>query len=435
MKARIATKQVEAKLLKVAEEFKRNPYKVLPKCQGNCRSCYFEKLRKEIDKLKEEKFLKKIANKKGFIAALANIILLAEQKIPYVAYMNIEGKNIYYAKRGKVKDELLVGLQNWDEADLRMLAYIELARKNKLNLFSVEDKIICSSEVPEEFLDYMKRKINCNEEEYIIIKWKGREFRACSRKNSLHEMKKYFYYPDFEKEVEIDVKINVLECEANCKECKIKDAIKKGLDLKHYMEGMGDKKFIENYKKKIMWNIEKEKVFIIGNKCYGDDMKKFMDVLQPKEWEVDAIKEILSNAKHAIVVEQASSAKLLEMFGIDYKKLQEEFLEKKKKEKLGKLPEIKGNEIAKFIDRLIRIYKADGKQALLKEIKQINENFKKKAISYAFIVALDIKGEEWKYGKNEREFGEYLAKKLKKALVMEGEEYKKAIESLAMEVG
>ena len=189
MKIRIATKQIEKRIVKIAKIFEKNPYKALPECQGNCKSCYFEKMKKELDKFSNKEFIKKMANKKGFVAALANIVLLADQKIPYVAYTKINERNLYYAKRGKVKDELLIGLQNWDMADIRLLAYMEIAKKKKVNLFSLPDRLICSNDVPKDFLNFIEKKFSCNENEYIKIKWREKEIKCCSDKNSLIEMK------------------------------------------------------------------------------------------------------------------------------------------------------------------------------------------------------------------------------------------------------
>lgn len=89
IKIRTATKQIEKRIIKVANDLKSNPYKILPECADNCPSCYFDKLKKEIDKLKNEKYREKIANKKGFLSALASTILLSNQKIPHVAFIRV----------------------------------------------------------------------------------------------------------------------------------------------------------------------------------------------------------------------------------------------------------------------------------------------------------------------------------------------------------
>lgn len=436
VKIRTATKQIEKRIIKVANELKKNPYKILPECGDDCSSCYFDKLRKEIDKLKNEKYCEKIANKKGFLSALASTILLSNQKIPHVAFIRIGNENIYYAKRGKAEDEILMAIQNWDKPNLRLIAYQKIAKKKKLNLFSLPDKIICSRFPPEKFLNFLQNKFFCDNKEYVLIKWRNVEMKCCGEKNSVAEMKQYFYYPDFEKEVEIDIKADVVECENKCEECIIRDAIEQKIDYEDYLKRMiSDKKFIENHKKKIIWKIEKKKVLIIAGKCYGNNIEKFLEELKPREWEKEAINEILKYENKAIIIEQASSAKLLEKYGVNIQKLREEYYENKRREKLKNLPVIKGNELAEFIDAMARTYRIEGKEGVLKLIKEEKMDVKKKSISYSFLHALDVRGEEWKYTKMEREFGEHLSHYVKKLLEVEGEEYKKILDNMLREIG
>jgi hypothetical protein len=62
-------------------------------------------------------------------------------------------------------------------------------------------------------------------------------------------------------------------------------------------------------------------------------------------------------------------------------------------------------------------------------------DIKEKAISYAFLYALGVRGEEWKYTKMEIDFGKHLAGYVKSLLKAEGEEYKKMLDMLLKEVG
>jgi len=434
-KIRIATKQHEKRLMDMAKRLKENPYMVLPECR--CKKCPFDKIKKAIDKFQDESFLKKAAKGKDFVAALASTILLAnEKKIPYLAYKKIGSENILYAKRGKAKDEYLAALQNWDKPNIRMLAYLHIAKKKKIGIFSMPDKIICSDEMPEEFIKFLKEKFECKKDEYILIKWNGNEIKLCSKGNGLAEIGSYFYYPDFWKKASIDVVAKVFECGKKCEKCLIEDVLNKKIDPSFYVKGrLTDEKFIGNYKDMIKWEIEKKKVFIIGGKCYGNDVEMVMDILKPKEWEKDAIREILELETNAIILEQPSSVKLLEKYGVDVAKLKKEWEEKKKEEELSKLPHVEGGEITHFIDEIAKAYKIEGQEGIAKLIKERKMDVKMKAISYAFLVASNSRIEEWKYSKMEREFGASLSKYAKKVLKSEGDEYKKAVEEFARLAG
>lgn len=437
MKLRIATKQIEKKLVQVAQKLKKNPSLVLPECRGNCRACYFEKLRKDIEKLKDDAYAEKMAGRKGFVAAVAATIMLANQKIPYVAFMKMGDENVYYAKRGKVKDELLVGIQNWEKPNLRMLAYMDIARKKRVHLFSMPDAVICADETPEEFVEFMQKKFSCSAEEYLLITWHGKEIRCCSEKNSLSEMKHYFYYPEFEHEIEVEAHVNTVKCAYRCDTCLIEDALHQKLDVRHYLSGeMSDKKFLENYKKKIMWNIEKQRVLVAANRCYGNNVDVFIEKeLQPKEWEREAVLEIIKNEQKAIILPQPSAGKLLEQYGVDLQKLKEEYHESEKKAVLENLPVIRGDARAAFVDELARTHRVEGKEGVMKKLRGREMSVKEKAIAYAFLHALDAKGEEWKYGKMEREFGKHLAPHVKRLLQAEGDEYETLLQQIVREIG
>ena len=433
MELRIATKQMEERIKKIAREIRENPNKVIPDCNGECSKCYFKKLRKKIRRLGNEKFLRKVSKKRNFVSAVALTIMLSEQKIPYVAFIKAGDENIYYAKRGKVKDEILAGLQNWDRANIRMLAYEEIAKNKKLFLFSLPDRLICSRDAPEEFIDFILKKFGCSGEG-ILIKWGEREMVVCNDFNSLKKIKEYFYYPQFEKEIEIKIGFNFINCKNKCKDCYIKDAFIIDKD-KYLAEDISDKEFIEISKKEILARIEEKKVFIIGNDCYGDNSEVFIERISPKDWEKEEIEEILRKEKKAIILSSPSSAKMLEKYGISSKILKEKYEMREKEKIIQSLPKIEMREIASFIDRIARSYKLYGKEGLLKEIRVGKMNVKEKAISYAFLFSLDIKSEEWKYNKMEKEFGMHLSKFAKKLIDAEGENYKKVLEEFVMEVG
>jgi len=283
----------------------------------------------------------------------------------------------------------------------------------------------------------MQKKFSCSADEYILITWQGKKIPCCSKKNSLSEMKHYFYYPEFEHEIEVEAHVKTIECAYQCDTCLIDDAFNQKLDCRHYISGeMSDKKFLENYKKKIMWNVEKKKVLIVSNRCYGNNADVFIErELQPKEWEREAVMEIIKNERKAIILQQPSAGKLLERYGIDLQKLKEEYYESEKRIILKNLPTIRGDALAEFVDDLARTHRVEGKEGVIKKLKGREMNVKEKAIAYAFLHTLGAKGEEWKYGKMEREFGKHLAAHVEKLLQAEGDEYEMLLRGLVKEIG
>ena len=147
------------------------------------------------------------------------------------------------------------------------------------------------------------------------------------------------------------------------------------------------------------------------------------------------IKNILENETNAIFIEQPSSAKLLEKYGIDAAKLKEDWEKMKKQEILSKLPAVNGGRISKFADEIARAYKIEGNEGIAKIIKSRKMDVKEKAITYAFLTAAGSRKDDWKYSKMEREFGEHLVEYARKILNSSGDEYKKAIKKFAKEAG
>jgi hypothetical protein len=435
-KVRITAKQVEKKLVATARRLREDPLSVVPECQGSCRSCPFDKLKKTLAKLTDEAYVEKMARKKGFVAAVAATMQLAGQKVPYAAFLKIGDENVYFAKRGKVQDELLVGIQNWEKPNLRMLAYANLAKKMKVNLFSLPDRIVCADAPPAPFLSFLKKTFSCAADEYLSVVWRETELRCCGAKNSLAEMKTYFHYPKFTDEITVTPRVRLPECLSDCPDCPVTAAQDETLDIRHYLDGeMTDLQFLENYRKNLSWNLEKRPVFIADNRCFDHNVEAFIEALQPKDWEREAVREIVTCERKAIIIEQTSATKLLETYGVNVQKLREEYLEQQKRERLTKLPDVTGDERTRFVDGLARVHRVGGRDGVVQELKEKNLSFKEKAVAYAFLVAMRVEGEEWKYGPMEREFGEHLAPQVARLLAAEGEEYRNVLTDLVRELG
>jgi len=435
-KIRIATKQHERKIIKIAKKLKENPFLIIPESRSP--KCSFKKMRKDIEKIKnDDRFMEKMAKRKNLLAALASTILLAnEKKIPYLAYKKIGGEDVLYAKRGKAKDEYLIAIQNWDKANLRLLGYIDMAKKKKINLFSMPDKLICSDEMPDEFIKFLVEEFGCRRKEYVSIKWNGNEIKLCRNGNGLAEISQYFYYPDFWKKASIDVFAEIVECQEKCDSCIIEDAINNKPDPSFYVKGrQTDGKYIENYKNMAMWKIEKKKVFIIDGKCYGNNIDRVMDLLKPKEWEKDFVMDILEKSSEAIILDQPSSAKLLQKYGIDTNQLKEKWEGIKKRDMLSKLPQVEGGKLVQLIDRIGRICRTEGADGIKRFMNGRKSDVKEKAISYAFLLALNARVDNWRYSKMEREFGSHLAAYAERVIKSEGKEYVESVKNMAKMAG
>ncbi|KAA0003432.1 MAG: hypothetical protein FE048_01565 [Thermoplasmata archaeon] len=479
---RVASKVQEKKILDVAERLKKNPSIVLPECGKKCKVCFFKSMQKKIEKVKEavndEKKLSKLANKKDFVSAIAGTILLTfSKKIPYFATKNVGRETIVYAQRGKADEQYLIAAQHIDEPSLRLLGFINIAQKKKLYVYVTDEKTICmgkDSTPPNEFLDFISKKFGwkdwtCSHEGTCIkIKWipSGKEIKiceGCAKGNTILRMTKYYYTPYLEKEFKAEVIGEMIHCGERCEVCVIKEVKEKKMDDSFYIQGkIGDKEFIENWRKKVRWNIEKikEGILIIDGTCYGSNIDTIIKKIKPNKWEEIGLRYMLQKLEKPLFISDATPNKILSAHWDEYGKeivkkiagkegerifeegkrrhyspsqvLEKAYDFQQKKKILQELPTYnKLPPLASFADGIARAYKIKGIEGAIKKIHSEKMDTKKKAIAYAFLLAMrKAKSEAWKYSDMEKEFGEHLAPFADKLLNEKGKEYEKALQDL-----
>lgn len=482
---RVATKVQEKAIKEIAKHMKDNPTIVLPECRGECGKCHFRKLRSKLENLKgaDEKRLTKSSSGKDLVAAVAGTILLADSKIPYFAAREIGGSTYVYAKRGNAKDEKLLAVQNFNDPHIRMLGIVDIAAKKKIYIYSLKDRMVCTGRdptPPEEFVDFVMKKIGLEKgmcrhmagdsgKTHIHIKWipAGMELKICEEcasRNTVMEMTKYFYSPNLEEDFEATVEGEFISCNKKCDTCFIEDALKQHVDDSEYLEGkIDDRKFLDYWHKKVQWNIEKlhEGIFIMDNVCYGKNVDAVMEKLAPSKWEEVGIRYILERIERPMIISGATPNKVLSKYWPEYGKdiikliagdgqsvgdtknhtpseiLERVYADAERRKILDELPEYKKlPPLAEFADRVARAYRVGGHQGALREIHREKMDVKKKAISYAFLLAIGkTEGEEWKYSDMERDFGNQLAEYASRLLESKGDDYGKALQEMLTMTG
>jgi hypothetical protein len=485
---RIAPKVQEKRILDIAERLKKNPLLILPQCPSEeCGGCPFKNIQKKLEKIKgacdDEKKLGKLANKKDLASAAAGTILLTfSKKIPYLATKTIGSETVVYAQRGKASEQNLIALQHFDNPALRLLGFTHLAQKKKVYLYVTDEKTICMGKnpmPPEEFLTFLSKKMGWKEERcthegaVIKIKWipahkEIKTCKKCAEGNTISKMMRYYYTPFLEDEFEAEVIGETIKCGESCKICKIKEAKEKKMDDSMYIQGkISDKDFIENWYKKVQGNIRKinERICILDGTCYGSNADVIIKKINPNEWEEIGLRYMLEKIEEPIILTNATTNKILTTYwdtygkditkkiaGIEGEKIYEEgkrrhdapsqVLEKayniqKKGKILKELPTYKElPPLAEFADRIARAYKVNGEEAALREIHNEKMKTKKKAIAYAFLLAIKKGGSEaWKYSEIEKELGRHLAPLAEKVLLEKGTGYQKALQDLIAESG
>jgi hypothetical protein len=158
-------KALEKGLIETSKMLRDNPAIIIPQCSGEkCSKCRFDKVQRKIEKVSNFKDdpekLNKLAKRGDQLvrAYAAAISLAASGKIPYLTAAQLPVGEVSFAVRGKVDREKLIGIQHFDDPDLRLLAYFDIAKKRDLHIYSTDERLFCSeggAKVPEKYVTEM----------------------------------------------------------------------------------------------------------------------------------------------------------------------------------------------------------------------------------------------------------------------------------------
>ena len=159
--AKATPKTLEKELLDKSLKLAKDPSILIPICVKKCRKCDFDKILKKMQRVQnysdDPDRLQLLAMRGDQLvrAYAATISLAAAGKIPFLASTKLPSGEISYAVRGKVDKEKLIGIQHYDDPDLRLLAYWDIAKKRDIHLYSTKKRLICSAEpdAPSEYVD------------------------------------------------------------------------------------------------------------------------------------------------------------------------------------------------------------------------------------------------------------------------------------------
>ncbi len=491
-----ASKTEQKKLVQNAKELQKDPMKVVPECKGSCFLCKFGRVKRKVKKIEkykdDEEALKKYSKSGPDLSkALAGTLLLAiAGKAPRLGTARTPKGEVSYAKRGSAKSKRLIGLQHFDDPNLRLIAYTKEAKKGYY-LYSVGDRVVCTGkkdDPPEKFVKesitnssygfkYEKNVYYCNrfskdrDNTYFELKWESADKRfiidsrcAKSDSNLFMELVNGMISKDNSKSFKIKAEYK-MDCRTDCKNCRFGGDINVDSDLKDdYFSGkMSDDKLIELFEKDSFNSVKrKENVYAIGNRCYGKDLVGFLKELRYEDHEKPAIQAavkgtdglVLENgtvneffsklwdrkgmeAINSLIHDKKTSKELYEKYDLD-KTHPREILKKalkikQKNEKLSNLPEFKKlPPKAKLADELAKTYKIEGRESAVKKLEDIKiDDTRTRSLAYGFMKALG-EGDSlrWKYSESEVESGEFMEGYIETLLEADGKEYARALKNL-----
>ncbi|MGF3584399.1 MAG: hypothetical protein ACQXXD_01610 [Thermoplasmatota archaeon] len=493
---RTATKSTEKNLVENAKKLKENPHILLPDCADDYSKKYFNKIRKNLDKIyrfrDDVKKLEKLSKKRGLDGALAGTLLIAHsEKAPYLAVAQFPSGDVTYAQRGKADKEKLVAVQHFDDPMLRLLGFKDIAMKKKLHVYSWDKGFVSTGlkpSPPDGFVDFIINKTGLSNQEnvlvcnhipaenaknkdfirknYLRIHWKSADtlFAICedctkSTDNTIFRVTKYLLESNLSDDFQIEVVGQVVK-----QTCL--DIQQKTLYLDEYLSGkINDNEFIrknlEEREKAI--KTSKEKILVLDGVSYGRDVKGFIEALKPNKYERIGLEFILKQVEEPVVLNNVTPNKVLECFwkkyGLDVIRtmidnedvakdifslndtpsntLEMAFNYKERQDILSRLPRYSFlPPLAKFADHIARTYKAFGEEKALGEIKKRSDDPKVKSLAYAFLLVFQKeKDKKWQYSNIEIEYGEFLKDYARKLLDSKPEDYHNILSELLVASG
>ncbi len=491
---KITPKTLEKELIDKARRLADDPSLLMPECQKPCKKCNFDKLLDKMEKMSRFKGdPDRLISLAGWgdqlvRAYAATISLAAAGQIPYLAVMKLPVGDVSYAVRGKVEKEKLIGVQYFDDPDLRLLAFWDIARRDDLHLYSSTNKFSCSSEGPsapaeyvEEMLDSAPYKIGnectCGHPASttkLTITWKstGKTISVCrdclTDENLLHHLSSGIAARDPTDDFEVGVEYS-LECRSDCQGCPVEEDFRMSAALKErYASGqIGDRALADGFVEERTSDLRRSNrtILVVGQDCYGSEIDSFLSRIRGTDAEKKALRGLLETKDVAIVSGSDQAGKILaDLWTGHSRALLEQVASKvvvdsilKQQPNLApsqlileaaRLESAKGihsslptysklGEVGRYADRMARIYKTEGRAAVARAIEKERQlDHRMRAVSYAFLtLAGEADAKSWQFSKEEKDFGTYLSQFAIRLAEGEGDEYNEALEVLVMASG
>lgn len=414
-------------------------------------------------------------------AYAATISLASAGKVPFLASTKLPDREVSYAVRGKVSKEKLIGVQYYDDPDLRLLAFWDIANKRRIHLYSSSESFKCSKD-PAAPREYVRERLeslpyeldssgSCGHDSHqrLVIRWISADvsIKVCgdclTDENTVSILASRIAARDPKDDFSVEIE-HQFECMSDCETCitsagfSISDAL-----MRDYLEGeIDDKTLVSRYLEEKMSELRKteRKVFIIGDRCFGQDIEAFITRVRGSEMEKEALEWIVREEGLSVISESDLAGRMIsDLWGKHSHLLlshvsSEEIARRVAAEMEGENPvtqlrearrilqsrEVESSlprftrlgEIGKMADGLARTYKIEGKEAMLRSIEKAGwRDHRPRAVSYAFLSAVgEGEGRSWQFTEVEKDFGSYLSSFAGNLLRAEGEEYYEALRLL-----
>ncbi|MGD1061278.1 MAG: hypothetical protein ABR879_07450 [Methanomassiliicoccales archaeon] len=481
-------KSLEKDLLARADRLAEDPSVLIPQCEGKCWRCPYDKLLKKMEKVKQSRgdaeTLQAIAMHGDQLvrAYAATLSLSASGKVPFLSTKMTPSGPISFAVRGKVDPERLIGVQYFDDPDLRLLAYFEDARSQKLHIYSSAGGLWCASEGPQAPQAYIEETIaqapydilvdgSCGHPESVsglVINWRSADKRlficqdCVGDVNLLHHLSARIAAPNPMDDFDVDVLYSP-KCSTSASTCGCREGSPLSQDLlESYRTGKTvDQKLVEEGRSYRMEHLRTHGIgtLVLANSCYQGRLDEFVANLKGSEAERLAVDGLLRTSPVSVVSESDQAGKIITdlwpangeallsmVAGEDTAKkvlamtnlTPPQMVNEARRIELAsgiesRLPEYAElGEVSGLADTLARALKIEGKVAMVRALDRVRlKDHKSKAVAYGFLAAVgEAEGRNWQFTKEEIDYGIYLKTFAAMMLEANGNEYDEALRTL-----
>ncbi len=481
-------KSLEKDLLARAARLADDPSLLIPKCEGKCWRCPYDKLLKKMEKVKasrgDAETLNSMATHGDQLvrAYAATLSLAASGKVPFLSTKVTPSGPISFAVRGKVDPESLIGVQYFDDPDIRLLAYFEDARAQRLHIYSSTAGLWCASEgpqAPQSFVDEVLAEApydilkdgSCGHSGSVSglsIHWRSakKDLFICQDcvgdVNLLHHLGARIAAADPHDDFDVDV-IYAPKCSTPGDVCGCRERSPLGGDmLERYREGkIDDQTLVEEgraYRTEHL-RLHGDGTLVLANSCYQGRTDEFLANLKGSDAERKAVEGLLRSRPASIVSESDQAGKVIaDLWPTNSEALLSvvagpetvnrvlamtnltpaQMVNEARRIELAsgiaaKLPEYEElGDVSGLADTLARAFKVEGKGAMVRALDRVRlKDHKSKAVAYGFLAAVgEAEGRNWQFTKEEKDYGDYLKAFAAAMLEAHGNEYDDALRNL-----
>jgi hypothetical protein len=477
-------KNLEREMLANSKRLADDPSLIIPRCLDEGRRSPFDRMERKLEKMLRYKddpeALIRLATRGDQLlrAYAATISLSASGKLPYLTSTELPVGVVSFAMRGKVDKEKLIGLQHFDDPDLRLLAYWDLARSKKMHIYSTEKGLFCALSAPHAPQEYVEEALSnlpyhleggsCGHDERpaVRLRWNSanREIRICAvcaaDANTAHHLMARVAAPDPFDDLTVSVEHSY---SGEAPECQGEFPTPPEL-VRSYLEGeMDDAGLIAAHiKAKGEWMRSRGQVYVLGQECFGKDGESFLQTLKGSEMERTALQAVIAEGA-PIVSDQNQAGKVIsELWDAHGRSMLVAVADQGIADKVLGMKELTPGQmlaearrsvlegqvlaslpryatlgpVGQLADSLARAYKVEGVPSMIRLVDRTEKEHLLRAVCFAFLEAVDEgRSRRWQYSQEEMDYGLHLSASAKAMLDSSGEPYHQALSDLLGDCG